>query len=153
MFFCHATEALTPFIGLLILSFSSSHHKSSLCLTVICLAGVQWWKYISQQLCFITIFFFFLEICYLHLKAQILKNVWNANICSLATKWLAFWLARGEFSASKSLPPCSSHTSFFCWAWLSCRYNANTTGLNFIDIVATLKCSNLISSETEGFQP
>ena len=46
-----------------------------------------------------------------------------------------------------------SHTSFCCWGYLSCRYNANTTGLNFIDIVATLKCSNLIPSETEGFQP
>lgn len=82
--------------------------------------------------------------------------------------WMKFWKTAEFLSTTQAIfcftkkkkkiqwPCCSfssSHTSLCCWRWLSCRYNENTTGLNFIDIVATLKCSNLILPETEGFQP
>lgn len=49
------------------------------------------------------------------------------------------------------MTPSFSHTSSCCRRLPSCRYNENSAGLGFINSAATLKCSNLISLETERF--
>lgn len=73
-------------------------------------------------------------------------NEWIYLLASISIKSSAF-------SNKPCNPVFSSRTSFHCWRFRSCRYNINIAGLNSIDIVATLKRSNLIPSETEGFQP